>query len=156
MNIRYATREDGERVIALLAEIADYHHEGRPDIFKSNFTKYSMEEYYELLTKKDERILVCEDNGQVIGYAICQIKEIKDSVVRNDSRYLYLDDLCVTKEKRRSGAGRALIEAVKKMAAELDCEKVELNVWNFEGSAMDFYEKCGMRPMCTHMEVYVK
>ena len=49
--------------------------------------------------------------------------------------------------------GSVLFEAVKKFAKEQGCYNVTLNVWECNPSARKFYEKAGLKPYKTGMEV---
>ena len=65
---------------------------------------------------------------------------------------LYLDDLCVDEAYRGRHVGTALYEAVLALAKESGCDRVTLNVWSLNDSAMRFYEKCGMHRLKVTME----
>ena len=65
---------------------------------------------------------------------------------------IYIDDLCVDETCRGKGVGEALFEHVKNEARRMGCYEVNLNVW--EGNeARRFYEKMGMKPKETQMEI---
>ena len=51
----------------------------------------------------------------------------------------------MSNESRRKGIGKLLIEEVKKQARENDYNKIELNCWEFNESAMKFYESIGFK-----------
>ena len=156
LTIRRARPEDGEIVSKLLYQVASIHHEGRPDIFKPASKKYTQNEFIELICMKDFAILVAEDeNKKVHGYAFCKVKCFETSVVQ-PYRSLYIDDICVDKDSRGKHVGTALFEAVKTLAKELDCDNIELNVWDFNESAMAFYEKMGMTTQRRCMELKLK
>ncbi len=150
--IRPATKNDGQAVIDLLFNIAEFHHNGRPDIFRENFSKYNIEEYLELLGREDVFILVADVEEKVEGYAIAFYNDFEGDKAKHPSKYIYLDDLCVSPNCRKGGIGTALMEGVEEKAKALGCEKIELNVWNFKGNALEFYQKCGYSPMCIRME----
>jgi len=79
-------------------------------------------------------------------------KEVRDNGVLSDRKVLYIDDLCVDENCRGQGIGKALYDYALALARETGCFNVELNVWAFNGSAVRFYEKCGMRPQRIIME----
>lgn len=80
-------------------------------------------------------------------------QEHKDDNVLTDIKTLYIDDLCVDENCRGQHIGSALYEAVKKFAEEQGCYNVTLNVWECNPSARKFYEKAGLKPYKTGMEV---
>ena len=47
-------------------------------------------------------------------------------------------------------------DTAKDLAKELDCDNIELNVWEFNESAMKFYEKMGMTTQRRFMEIKLK
>ncbi|NLX94089.1 MAG: GNAT family N-acetyltransferase, partial [Clostridiales bacterium] len=70
--IRKAQNSDSKGVLRLLEQIAELHHQGRPDIFKSNTKKYTEDEFSEILKDKDKPIFVAVDEDEnVFGYVFC-------------------------------------------------------------------------------------
>ena len=98
--IRQANIVDIPRLIDLLHQVDMVHHRLRPDLFKPNTTKYSEQELALLLTNETKPIFVY-DEGDVLGYAFCQITEVKDDRLLQDRKTLYIDDLCVDEANRR-------------------------------------------------------
>uniref|UniRef100_UPI0040294F3E GNAT family N-acetyltransferase n=1 Tax=Ruminococcus bicirculans (ex Wegman et al. 2014) TaxID=1160721 RepID=UPI0040294F3E len=80
-------------------------------------------------------------------------QEHKGDNVLTDIKTLYIDDLCVDENCRGQHIGSVLYEAVKKFAKEQGCYNVTLNVWECNPSARKFYEKAGLKPYKTCMEV---
>ena len=64
--------------------------------------------------------IVAEDEGTVIGLVHCI--NHRSTWTRGD--YCYLQDLFVSPDARRQGAGRALIEKVCDTAKEKECSRV--------------------------------
>ena len=156
VKIRKACENDGPRILELLAQIGQFHHQGRPDIFKADAVKYSLEQVLQLIANPEKPILVAvDDDEQVLGYAMCQVKESAETAVLKAFRLLYLDDLCVDEKLRHSGLGGQLLEAVKDLARSLHCQRVELNVWEFPGSAGDFYQAHGFKTQHREMEFWL-
>lgn len=48
-----------------------------------------------------------------------------------------------------------LIEEVKKEAKVINCNKIELNCWEFNENAMKFYEKIGLKTQRRIMEIEI-
>ena len=55
--------------------------------------------------------------------------------------------------ERGKKVGRQLFEYVKEEARRLGCYEVSLNVWEGNDAARKFYEKMGMKPKETQMEI---
>ena len=140
-------------LLRLLRQINMIHHLGRPDLFKGPATKYSEAELKALLSSAVSRIFVCEEGDLVLGYAICELKEIPETALLHARKELYLDDLCVDEPFRGQGIGHLLFERVRAEAAVLGCHHLNLTVWSLNPSARRFYEACGMLPLKTTMEL---
>lgn len=97
--IRKAKQEDIKRIIELLHQVNMVHHVIRPDLFKPHTTKYSEKELESLLKDDSEPIFVYDD-GMVLGCAFCQISEVKDNLLLEDIKTLYIDDICVDEKAR--------------------------------------------------------
>jgi len=140
--IRPAVPADYPAVGRLLLQISQLHARLRPDIFRPASRKYDEAQYAGLLADPDSPILVAENGaGEVVGYAMCQVRESKGHAVTHDRRWLHLDDLCVDEACRGQGVGRLLMEGVKGLARERGLTQIELNVWECNGDALRFYER---------------
>ena len=149
--IRQASVADIPRLIDLLHQVDMVHHCLRPDLFKPNTTKYDVRELEKLLGDESKPIFVYDD-GKVLGYAFCQITEVKDDRLLQDRKSLYIDDLCVDEAARGKHIGKALFEATRDYAKSIGCQAITLNVW--EGNdAIRFYQNMGMQPQKIGMEI---
>ena len=152
MLIRRAEKEDLAGINELLMQVLMVHHNGRPDLFKSNAKKYTDEELLKIIEDDNSPIFVAIEDGSVAGYAFCQIIQHIDHNILTDVKTLYIDDLCVDEEKRGLHIGKTLYEHVLCYAKAIECYNVTLNVWSCNESAMKFYEKCGLVPQKVGME----
>lgn len=157
MNIRRAQLKDIEGINQLLHQVLTVHHNGRPDLFKENCTKYTDEELSHIILDDSRPIFVAADeNETVLGYAFCIfIQHLNDNIL-TDIKTLYIDDLCVDETLRGQHMGRQLYDAVITFAKENGCYNVTLNVWSLNEAAMKFYEKCGLKPQKVGMETILK
>ena len=153
MQIRKAQEKDIERINELLYQVCMIHHQGRPDLFKAGTRKYSDQQLIGILhDEKTPVFAAVDDNDNLMGYAFCIFKEVKNDNILTDTKSLYIDDLCVDERFRGQGIGKALYLAVKKFAAESGCYNLTLNVWSCNTSALEFYKRCGFAPQKTIME----
>ena len=150
--IRQASVADIPRLMDLLHQVNMVHHHLRPELFKPDTTKYSEQELETLLGDESKPIFVYDD-GEVLGYAFCQITEVKNDRLLQDSKSLYIDDLCVDETARGKHIGSALFEFVRDHAKSIGCHAITLNVWAGNDAAMQFYQSTGMRPQITGMEI---
>lgn len=152
MIIRRAEMKDTDTIKKLLSQVLMVHHNGRPDIFKANCRKYTDGELKELICDDLKPIFVAEDEGTVLGYCFCIIKETVNDNILMDTKSLYIDDLCVDETARGKKVGSALYGYVKEYAKKIGCSSVTLNVWECNTGAKAFYEKMGLSPQKTIME----
>ena len=150
--IRKADKRDIGHIINLLHQVNMVHHELRPDLFKPNTTKYNEQELESLLNDISKPIFVFDDGG-VKGYAFCQITEVKDHLLLEDIKTLYIDDICVDENARGQHVGKALYEFVRDYAQSIGCNNITLNVWAGNNPALSFYQNMGMKVQKTTMEV---
>ena len=155
MMIRKANQEDIKRVIELLHQVNMVHHVLRPDLFKPHTTKYNEQELTSLLKDENKPIFVYVD-GIVLGYAFCQVSEVKDNQLLEDIKTLYIDDICVDENARGKHIGKALYEHVRNYAESIGCNNITLNVWEGNDPAWHFYKDMGMQVQKTTMEIILK
>lgn len=151
--IRLAEKRDIPRLIALLHQVNMVHAELRPDLFKPYTTKYNEQQLEALLTDTANPIFVLDDGTTVLGYAFCMVTEVKNHLLLQDAKTLYIDDICVDEKARGQHVGKQLYEHVRAYAKEIGCYHITLNVWTGNEPAQRFYENMGMQPQKTTMEV---
>ena len=153
MNIRRAITKDIPKINDLLYQVLDVHHNGRPDLFKKDAKKYTDDQLESIIKDDSKPIFVAETDGVVVGYVFCLfVQHIGDNIL-TDVKTLYIDDLCVDKECRGKHIGKALYEHVIEFAKTQNCYNVTLNVWSCNENALKFYEKLGLKPQKTAMEI---
>ncbi len=153
MKIRRAVISDIDGLDLLLRQVLEVHHKGRPDLFKGGAKKYTDEQLKEIISDDSRPIFAAEEDGRILGYAFCVITEHKNDNILTDIKTLYIDDLCVDENERGKHIGKALFEHTVNYAKEIGCYNVTLNVWSCNPSAQRFYEKMGLLPQKTGMEM---
>ncbi len=151
--IRQAIPTDLKYIMKLLHQVNMVHYKIRPDLFKPNTTKYSEEELKILLKDTSKPIFVFDKEGEVLGYAFCQITEVRDNLLLQDAKTLYIDDICVDENARGRHVGKALYDFVRDYALSIGCHNITLNVWEGNAPALSFYKNMGMKVQKTTMEV---
>ena len=150
--IRKATKNDIEQIINLLHQVNMVHYKIRPDLFKPHTTKYNEQELCKLFADDSRPIFVYDDGG-VLGYAFCQITEIQNNILLQDTKTLYIDDICVDESARGRHVGKSLFDHVLNYAKTIGCHNVTLNVWTGNDAALSFYKNMGMQVQKTTMEM---
>lgn len=157
MQIRDAAPKDAKQILNLLRQVLELHAAIRPDLFVSGTTKYTEAELHAIFRDPARRTWVAaEENGDVLGYVFCEIRDHTDTNNMVPHTELYIDDLCVDSGARGRQIGRHLFRHVQQAAAQMGCYEITLNVWTGNDGARAFYEKMGMRPQATHMELILR
>ena len=150
--IRKAENKDIPALQALLKQVGNVHHEGRPDLFLPDTCKYNEQELRQLLTCDETPVFVAVEQDEVCGYAFCRLTKSYGNGAFVEHKALYLDDLCVLETCRGTGVGKALYQYVLQFAKGQGCYHVTLNVWTCNPTAVKFYEKMGLTPQKITME----
>ncbi len=155
VTVRRAVPGDYRVIGRLLSELLEMHRAGRPDLFEDGAaakSKYSEEEYLELLRDPKSVIFTACIGGETAGYLICKIIDKKENPVLKSVKTLYLDDLCVSGSERGKGAGRALMAAAEEYARKNGFHNITLNVWEFNENAKGFYAAMGYKTQRRELE----
>ena len=150
--IRKANKGDIKRIIELLHQVNMVHHVIHPDLFRPHTTKYNEQELEVMLNDESKPVFVFDD-GEVQGYAFCQVSEIRNNQLLEDIKTLYIDDICVDENARGKHVGKALYEYVRDYAKSIGCNNITLNVWEGNEPALRFYRNMGMQVQKTTMEI---
>ena len=150
--IRKANKGDIKRIIELLHQVNMVHHVICPDLFRPHTTKYNEQELEVMLNDESKPVFVFDD-GEVQGYAFCQVSEIRNNQLLEDIKTIYIDDICVDENARGKHVGKALYEYVRDYAKSIGCNNITLNVWEGNEPALRFYRNMGMQVQKTTMEV---
>ena len=154
MTIRLAQPTDVPALLGLLKQILTVHHQARPDIFKEEGGKYSGQDLEKLMMQEQTPFFVYENaDGQILGHLFVTIKEVSDNPVLQPIKTLFIEDLCVDQAARGQKIGDQLYQFAINYAKEIGCYNLTLNVWNDNEGAFRFYQRQGMKPQETVMEI---
>jgi diamine N-acetyltransferase len=146
--IRTATEKDYSQLSRLYDGLNKLHSKALPHLFvKLSKTPQDLAYIRGILKNKEAVLLVAQSGEEMIGFieaVVMQPPDHPEAVKRN---YAYVNDICVKNEYRRSSIGKKLMEAVEKWAIESGLSEVQLNVWDFNKSAMAFFGNAGYKPL---------
>lgn len=151
--VRYAKKEDLERVNEIRKMVNDVHVNGRPDIFRGGFNENLGEYIYEIWNTESKDILVAERDGVICGFACIQIVDKPETPFMHARQYYDVDEFGVDEKFRRQGIATELMEFIRADAKERGINRVELNMWEFNEGALAFYEAVGFRTYRRYMEL---
>lgn len=133
--VRRGKVEDVEAVLQLIIELAIFENEPNAvkitieDLKKDGFGKVPKFDFF-----------VAEEDQEIIGLAF-----FYERYSTWKGRVLHLEDLIVTKSKRKSGVGKALYAEVLKYAYKNDYNRVAWEVLDWNENAIQFYENSGAK-----------
>lgn len=141
--IRNAQIEDYDEIKKLMQQVQDLHFNNRCDIYKNNKV-FAQEKFEEIIASNKTNILVATDKEKIVGCLLYSIKTQKEDDYIYERKYLYIDTLVVDINMRNNGIGKKIYSEAKRIALENNCKSIDLNVWSFNKSAINFYEAQGM------------
>lgn len=153
MIIRKAKIEDINGIAVIMFQVSQIHYDNRSDIFKMKNEEEIREEIKEMILNKEKDLLIVEKHSKIVGVLIYRIKHIKKHMNIKDSKIIWIEELGVSEEYRRQGIGRILMKELKKIAKKANCQRIELNCWEFNKNAIEFYENQGMKAQRRIMEI---
>ncbi len=151
LNIRRATIEDYEEICRLFAEGDAVHTHALPDRFRGTYparTKAFLEHWY---AHDAAGIFVAEVTNQVVGFVQCSVMTTPERPMLYERTFVSVDSLIVQERYRRQGIGRRLMERVHTWARERGIREIELNVFEFNDTAIRLYEQLGYRTISRRM-----
>ena len=131
--VRQGEEKDMQSVFDLITELAVFEKE--PDAVDISVTDLINDGFSE---NPKFKIFVAEQENQIIGIAL-----FYERYSTWKGRTIHLEDLIVTKEKQKIGAGKALYTAVLKYAFDHNYNRVAWEVIDWNQNAIDFYKSTG-------------
>ncbi|MFC1622320.1 GNAT family N-acetyltransferase [Patescibacteria group bacterium] len=152
LTIRDATIEDLEDIKKLNTKIFSSNIKWDKDTVENFASTKQGEKYYtEALQRKDGCFFVCEEDGEMVGYANGGDKK----EIGRKSRYFELDNVGVIPERLKQGIGKELLNKVNDWAKEKGFQKIYLNCYFANKGAIKFYKKAGYKEIdiCLEKEI---
>ena len=136
--IRAATAGDTAMIVELIRALADYEHLEHLVVLEEARLREHL-----FGSHAFAEVLLADEDGVTVGFAL---------FFHNYSTFLgqpgiYLEDLFVRPEHRRKGHGRALLQAVARIAVQRGCGRLEWSVLDWNASAIAFYRSLGAAPL---------
>ncbi len=135
--IRQATVNDSALILRFITELAIYE-----------------KAEHEVLTTESDIRESLFGNGSTTNALICNIDNVPVGFAVYFFSYstwlgkhgLFLEDLYVSPDSRGSGAGKALLRHLAKIAVSKNCGRFEWNVLDWNEPAIQFYQSLGAKP----------
>lgn len=136
--IRPAQAGDVPDILRLIRALADYERLGHEVVATEDALRATL-----FGPRPAAEVLLAEEDGRPVGLAL---------FFQNYSTFLarpgiYLEDLFVEPDFRGRGLGKALLQAVARLAVDRGCGRFEWSVLDWNQPAIDFYRALGARPL---------
>lgn len=136
LRIRRATAGDAATLLKLVRGLAEYErltHEVEATVGRFRQHGFGRRRYFEAL--------ICYRGRRPIGLAL-YLFAYSTFLARPS---LWLEDLFILPEERGRGGGRALLQAVARIAVRKGCGRMEWSVLDWNAPAIRFYRSLGAR-----------
>lgn len=152
-SIREATAYDFTCIDELFRQGDDLHHAGVPTVFKRPSTPARSSDFYQAWLDRPSEVVafVAEDGDEIIGVLHAYIRQPPNFPLFRHRHYLQIDSMVMHEAYRHQGIGSMLLSAAETWALERGLDRVELNVFDFNRDAVDFYKNRGFRHLSHQM-----
>ena len=134
--IRRGTERDVPTILKLIRGLAEYErlaHEMEATPARVRAHGFGRRRYFETI--------ICRRGGKPVGFAL-YFFTYSTFLARPT---LYLEDLFVLPEDRGTGAGKALLRALARIAIRRGCGRLEWAVLDWNRPAIGFYKRLGAK-----------
>ena len=91
-----------------------------------------------MLNSKDKINITYLVDDKIVG--VC-LATIKDKIEKS----IYIDDIFVLEDFRHQGIATKLYKQVESIANNIGAKRIDLTVWQFNKTAINFYKSLGMK-----------
>lgn len=155
MPVRFAREDELDRINELRKQVNDVHVKGKPEVFKPGFGEELRNHVFWVWNDPDHDIVVNERNGEICGFAVINRFFKPENPFMFERDFLDIDEFCVDEKHRRQGVAKEMIDFIKEVAKERGLNRIELNMWEFNESALEFYEAVGFKTFRRYMEMFI-
>ena len=156
MIVRLAKENELERINELRKQVNDLHVSGKPEVFKPGFPDDLRDYVYEIWNDPAKDIAVAELDGVICGFAVLNAIRRPETPFMFERAFLDIDEFGVDEAYRRRGAASAMVAFIREYALNRGFDRVELNMWEFNRGALDFYEAAGFKTYRRYMEMRIQ
>ena len=152
ITIRKATPDDYSAICELFDEGDALHRDHLPRIFQQPKGAAREADYYlGLLADENTAVLVAEAGADLLGYVHAIVRDAPALPVFVPRRYAVVDSVVVRSGFKNHGIGRRLMDQAQAWAIAHGATSIELNVYEFNATAISFYEGLGYQTLSRKM-----
>ena len=148
--VRRGQLRDYPRVNEIAVEEQNLHVALRPDLFSIKPEMVTLSDYQQWV--KEKRIYVLEVDKQVRAFVLYTLKKLQPGI-HQENRVMFITGFAVSKEFRRCGIGRTLMNSLVERARKLKCQRLELQLISANKAACAFYQNLAFSEKAKIMEL---
>ena len=152
VNVRQATVDDVDDLVALSRCVQELHVAHRPDTFKDADSDYVAEWFNSKLQDPAVRAWIAESDGRPVGYVLAINHDRPENTFCFARRFCEIDQIGVLPAFRRKGIARLLVHQVLEYVQSEDITDVELTSWSFNSEAHDAFRALGFTDKVVRFE----
>ncbi len=141
--IRNLELKDYEEAKRLIYQIHEIHYNNRPDICVDG-NPLPIKYFKNSINDENAINYVYEEDNHIVGLLMATKKNSNAIPIAKNRCIYFIEDIVIDNNYRRKNIGKKLFECLQKKAIEEQIDAIELNVWAFNESAINFYEALGM------------
>lgn len=141
--IRNLELTDYEEAKQLVYQVHTLHYTNRPDIYMDG-NPLPIEYFERIINDKNTVSIAYEKDKHIVGLLIATKKNNNSIPIIKKRTIYFIEDIVVDINHRKKGIGKKLYNYLLDKAKEENIDAIELNVWAFNSSAINFYESLGM------------
>ena len=157
ISVRKATADDYNSLCKLFDEIDALHRDHLPHLFKKPGGAAREQDYYlGLIADENVALLVAEADEKLVGFGHTIVRDTPVFPVFVPRRYAIVEGIVVKSGFQNHGIGRILMDKMQEWATAKGAASIELNVYEFNKTAISFYERLGYQTLSRKMSKELK
>lgn len=143
MNIilQEALEKDYNEINRIFLYVHKHHIKNRPDLFKASENFFSKEEYNKIISNPKKKIIKVLWDENIVGACMFEIISIQESTLMYERKVLSIDIIGINPIFQKKGIGTFIINYLKEYKTNHNISTIQLTTWDFNISALEFYEK---------------
>ncbi len=156
LKVRAARAADADALTDLLMEAENYHSRNLPDVFQTPSSPSQNRKYIMgLLLNEESAVLVAELDHCLVGFIHVNIGGYPELPIFSDEKFAVIQNIIVRENHRDQGVGKTLVLSARQWARDQALSRIQLNVWEFNQSAIGLYESLGFETINRRMQADV-
>lgn len=134
---------DADFLAELNREVQEHHHKMYPEIFRPYVKEEIAKAIKKMLGGREAKAFVAYEDDKPAAYALIFISRFNQNAFQHARSAMQVDQFAVLNEFRRKGVGKKLMEFLVELAKKEKLTRIDLNHWEKNEEAKQFFGKSG-------------